>query len=99
MPYRLYLTPSAKMDLQSFDKSVALEIIKKLEKLEVNPFLGKALGNKMGINLTGFYKLYVYRKKVRIVYSIPYKKEAIEVIAIGKRESEEVYKKIIERIF
>lgn len=53
----------------------------------------------MGLDLTGFFKLYVAKKKIRVVYRLlrDYL-EVIEVIGIGKREKEEVYQLIIRRL-
>ncbi|MGA3084537.1 MAG: addiction module toxin RelE [Thermodesulfobacteriota bacterium] len=75
------------------------EVVKKIEALSENPFLGKPLGNKMGLDLTGFFKLYVAKKKIRVVYRLlrDYL-EVFEVIGIGKREKEEVYQLIIRRL-
>ena len=53
----------------------------------------------MGLDLAGFFKLYVAKNKIRIVYRLlrDYL-EVIEVIGIGKREKEEVYQLIIRRL-
>ena len=64
-----------------------------------NPYLGKPLGNKFGIDLTGFYKLYFAKKKYRIVYRrIGEHIEVIEIIGIGKRDKEEIYKIVAKRL-
>jgi hypothetical protein len=54
-----------------------------------------------GNNLTGFYKLYVDNKKIRIVYRLPGPGEEIEIIEvwdIGKRDKEEIYRLIGHRL-
>ena len=54
------------------------------------------MGNKAGINLEGYFKLYADKKRIRIVYE-----EAdytVKVIAIDKREDMEVYRIALERI-
>jgi hypothetical protein len=53
----------------------------------------------MGLDLIGFFKLYVAKKKIRVVYRLlrDYL-EVIDVIGIGKREKEEVYQLIIRRL-
>ena len=58
-----------------------------IDKLKANPFAGKELGNKNGINLTGFYKLYACKKSIRIVYRLvsPKKLEIVEIWGIGKK--------------
>ncbi|PXV60905.1 mRNA interferase RelE/StbE, partial [Halanaerobium congolense] len=39
-----------------------------LNKIKKSPELGKPLGNKSGIDLSGCLKIYFYRKKYRVVY-------------------------------
>lgn len=93
MTYKLILRPEAEQDFAKFDHSVQVQIIKKLEQLEQNPYLGKALGNRAQMDLHGFYKLYAVKKRVRIVYEIQDKELIIRVIAIGKRDKSSVYQK------
>ena len=50
----------------------------------------------MGLDLTGYYKLYADKKKTRIIYSI--KENIIKVIAVDKRGDFEVYRIASERI-
>ncbi|MEI6127463.1 MAG: hypothetical protein WCQ99_13025, partial [Pseudomonadota bacterium] len=58
-----------------------------------------ALGNKYGMNLTGFYKLYAAKKKYRIVYRLSGEQiKIIEIIGIGKREKEEIYRLVANRL-
>ena len=56
------------------------------------------LGNKAGYNLSGCKKLYVDKKKIRIVYRIVDNEILVEVIVVGKREDMEVYDKAYKRI-
>ena len=49
------------------------------------------------MNLSGFRKMYVAKKRVRIVYEIQDDILCIYTIAIGKRDDMEVYKKAFER--
>ncbi|MBS1257195.1 MAG: hypothetical protein MAG551_00231 [Candidatus Scalindua arabica] len=99
MLYKVELIPDALNDFDALDKSVKKQIAKKIDSLSENPLLGKPLGNKFGINLTGFYKLYVAKKKYRIVYHlIGDCLEVIEIIAIGKRNKEEIYKLAASRL-
>uniref|UniRef100_A0A7C4MLB6 Addiction module toxin RelE n=1 Tax=Desulfatirhabdium butyrativorans TaxID=340467 RepID=A0A7C4MLB6_9BACT len=98
MTCHIELHPEAVKDFASLDASVQKEIARKIDALSENPFLGKPLGNKMGINLSGFFKLYAVRKKYRIVYRlIGDRLEVIENVGIGKREREEIYKLIGKR--
>jgi mRNA interferase RelE/StbE len=55
------------------------------------------LGKKFGIDLTGYYKLYVLKKQIRIIYTVVEKKVMVEVISIGKREEFAAYKDASQR--
>lgn len=84
-------------DLKSLDKSVRDKVFKKLEQLKKNPNLGQPLGNKAGMDLTGFYKLYVDNRRVRIVYKPENTELCIFIIAIGQREDLEIYRTAWQR--
>jgi mRNA interferase RelE/StbE len=97
--FKIELHPEAARDFAALDGSVQKEIAKKIDALSENPFLGKPLGNKLGMDLTGFFKLYAARKKYRIVYRLLQGRlEVVETIGIGKREKAEIYKLIFKRI-
>jgi len=99
MAYKIEFIPDAEDDLANLDKSLQKEAGKKIDALAENPFLGKPLGNKLGIDLTGFYKLYFHKKKYRIVYRILRDYiEVIEIFGIGKRDKEEIYKLVAKRL-
>jgi len=99
MAYKIEFIPDAESDLETLDKSLKKEAGKKIDALSENPFLGKPLGNKFGIDLTGFYKLYFHKKKYRIVYRILRDYiEVVEIFGIGKRDKEEIYKLVAKRI-
>lgn len=72
-------------------------VAKQLLKIETQPLLGKPLGNKQGFDLTGYRKLYVDSKRVRIIYTITEKTVTISIIAIGKRNKMRVYKNAFDR--
>ena len=99
MTYSIEFIPEAAADYKSLDGSVKKKVNKKLEELSKNPFLGEYLGNKFNIDLTGFYKLYVDNKKIRIVYRLLGEEiEIIEVWGIGKRDKKEIYRLIGHRL-
>ncbi|MDP2854865.1 MAG: type II toxin-antitoxin system RelE/ParE family toxin [Smithellaceae bacterium] len=99
MSYSIEFIPEAASDYKSLDGSVKKKVNKKLDELSQNPFLGDHLGNKFDIDLTGFYKLYVDHKRVRIVYHLLGDAvEVIEVWGIGKRDKEEIYRLIGHRL-
>lgn len=99
MAYKIEFIHDAENDLENLDKSLQKEAGKKIDALSENPFLGKPLGNKLGIDLSGFYKLYFHKKKYRIVYRIlrDYV-EVVEIFGIGKRDKEEIYKLVAKRL-
>jgi len=99
MVYRIEFIPDAEKDFDSLDGSIKKEVTKKIDALAENPFLGKPLGKKYGVDLTGFYKLYVAKKKYRIVYRLIGKHiEVVEIVGIGKRDKEEVYRLVARRL-
>lgn len=100
LKYQIQFIPEAVNDYKELDGSIKKLVNKKMEEIEVNPFLGEKLGHKFNINLTGFLKTYVDSKKYRIVYRLitPEKVEIAEIWGIGKREKEEIYRTIGKRL-
>lgn len=96
--HELKLHPKIEDDLKELDYSLQLQVFKKLKQLQLSPELGLSLGNKNNMNLSGFRKVYVDKKRVRIVYEIQNEILCIYVIAIGKRDDMEVYKKASARV-
>lgn len=98
MRYSVTLTADAADDFRRLDGSLKQPVAKQLKKLETSPLLGEHLGNKAGLNLTGYYKLYVAKKSIRIVYRIIEREVIVEVVAIGGREELAVYRTSLKRI-
>jgi len=92
MNYKVIFIEDVYKDLQKLDKSLQIEILKVIKKLEENPYLGKPLKG----NLKNFYKIYVFRKKYRIVYTLEENNLIILIVGIGKRDKEKIYK-IVEK--
>ena len=91
--------PEAVKDYKSLDGNIKLLVNDKIDKLKENPFLGEELGNKNNINLTGYYKIYIDKKRYRIVYRIVKNGiEIIEIWGIGKRDKMKIYKDVKKRI-
>ena len=92
--------PDVKDDIGVLDGSTKKLLKKILKKIKNAPELGKPLGNKGNIDLSGCFKMYFYKKKYRVVYEM-LKEDKIIVWSIGKREDEIVYisayKRILER--
>jgi len=94
--WKVELIAEAHADFNRLDGSVKKQVLKQLLKLEQNPDYGEPLGNKAGINLEGYLKLYADKKRIRIFYRVV--DRAIQVIAIDKREDMEVYRLALKRI-
>jgi mRNA interferase RelE/StbE len=90
--YSVVLTVAAAEDFRRLDGSLKEPVAKQLRKLETAPRLGEHLGNRAGLDLTGYYKkLYAAKKSIRIVYRIIDQEILVEVVAIGRREDLAVY--------
>ena len=96
--YELKLHPKVEDDLKELDNALQIQVFKKLKQIQISPQLRLPLGNKNNMNLSGFKKVYVAKKRVRIVYEIQDDELLIYTIAIGKRDDMEVYKKANERL-
>jgi len=96
--YKIEFHAEVDKDLKELGKSTAILIFKKLNQLAKNPVIGEDLGNKANINLAGYKKVYVNNKRVRIVYKIIEDKIEVFVVAVGKRNDMDVYKKAEKRI-
>jgi len=86
--WTIELIPEAILGFRSLDASVRKLVLKQMLKLEQDPRYGQPLGNKTGINLEGFFKLYADKKKIRIIYDV--KGQVVRIIAIDRREDLEV---------
>ena len=99
MSLKIQFIPEAAKDYSLLDGSIKKQVNEKIDKLKENPFLGEALGNRNGINLTGYYKIYAAKKSYRIVYRIIKGKiEIVEIWGIGKRDKMGIYKIIQRRL-
>jgi len=96
LTWKVELIPEALADFNKLDGSVKKRVLKQLVKLERNPKYGDPLGNKAGINLEGYFKLYADKRRIRIIYEEI--DHIIKVIAIDKREDMEVYRIALKRI-
>ena len=98
MTCKVVFHPEAAKELSRLDNRVKIMVLKQIKKISISPTLGKALGSRKGLDLTGYRKLYVDRKKIRIVYKIVDQKVLIKIIAIGKREEMAAYQNAFDRI-
>ena len=90
--------PEAEKELAKLNRSVQILFTKTLKKILKSPELGLDLGHKNNFNLTGLKKVYFDHKRYRIVYRVVDEEVLIYLIAIGKRENMDVYKKASERV-
>ena len=98
MEYEIKFHPEALKEFCALDGSIKKLVKKQLDKLKTSPFLGEELGNKNGYDLSGYRKMYVCKKQIRIVYSVEENVLRVNIITIGKREGMEVYKTAAERV-
>ena len=96
--YAIEFFPEVEEDLKQLDHRVRLLVFKQLNKLAQSPQLGDLLGNKSGMDLSGYRKMYVDHKRVRIVYRILEKVIIVEVIAIAARDEMSVYREASRRL-
>lgn len=96
--YSVEYHPALEEDLKELGHSTAQLVFKKLKKIAENPVIGVDLGNKANMNLTGYKKVYVDKKRVRIVYKIVEEKIVVYVVAVGKRDDMEVYERASLRV-
>ncbi len=87
----------AQKELKKLDNSIQKLFVKSLKKILENPNIGIELGNKYGMDLTGYKKLYFDKKRYKIVYKVVEQEILIYIIAVGKRDKMDVYKKASER--
>lgn len=98
MAYKVEFLPEAAREFDALDGSLKKIAAKQLDKLAERPELGEPLGRRMGIDLTGYRKIYFGKKSYRIVYEVRKQRLVILVIGIGKREREEIYREVSERL-
>jgi len=96
--FRVLLIDESRDDFRRLDRGRQIMVAKLLKQLESNPYKGEHLGNKAGIDLTGYYKLYADKKKIRIVYMVLEKEVVVKVIAIGPRKEMIVYHEAVRRL-
>jgi mRNA interferase RelE/StbE len=97
MRYKLSIKNEVKKDLSKLSTTQKMLVYKQFKKLQTSPELGALLGNKAGYDLSGCRKMYVDKKRVRIVYTILEEIITVEVVAVGKRDDMAVYAKAGER--
>lgn len=98
MAYSLKWKTEAEEEFRRLDKAIQQQAFAQFKKLANSPELGKPLGDKAGIDLTGYRKLYFFQKKYRILYELDQKNKEVTIYAIGKREDMKVYQELARRL-
>ena len=96
--YSLKLHGKVYDDLKVLDNALVIKVFKKLKQIQQSPQIGENLGNKNGMNLSGFKKVYIDKKRVRIVFEVEDDILTVYTIAVGQRDDMEVYKKAFDRL-
>lgn len=101
--FELLIYPEAVKDVKKLDGSKRKVVAKAIEKVLSNPLpqdkggYGKPLGNKAGVNLTGYLKVKLRGSGIRIVYRLVEVKGKMAVVVVGSREDEEAYRVAAKR--
>lgn len=82
----------AEKDLSKLNNSIKKLFVKKLTQIIHNPEIGKDLGNKNNLKLTGLKKVYFDNKRYKIVYEVKDNEILIHIIAIARRDDMKFYK-------
>lgn len=98
MVYEVKFLPEVAREFEALDGSLKKLAAKQIDKLAEKPELGEPLGKRMGIDLTGYRKIYFGKRGYRIVYEIQRQKLVILIIGIGKRERAEIYREVAQRL-
>ena len=97
MTYKIIIHPEAGKEIDGLDNRVKRLVFKQIKKLEQKPGLGAKLGHKMGMDLSDYRKLTADKKRIRIIYRIFEEIIQVQIVAVGKRESMQAYKKASSR--
>lgn len=81
MAYEILFHHKSQRVFNQLDKAIKLRIVKSINKLKQNPFIGKPLVG----NLSGLWRLRV--DKYRIIYQIKKSELIVYIIDIGHRKN------------
>lgn len=94
MTYKLVFKQGAQKEWQKLDETIKKQFAKKLKQRLVNPRIESARLNGM----KDCYKIKLRSAGYRLVYEVRDAEIVVSVVAIGKRESNQVYKTAIKRL-
>ncbi len=98
MIYKIKYHPQVCNDLRSLDKNICNKVLKKIGQLSEKPYMGHLLGNKAGLDLTGYRKLYADKQRIRVVYRVDEERLTVMILAVGKRDDLYIYKLARQRL-
>lgn len=96
MTYKLKFLPSASKDWGRLDNSIKQSLLKALHKRMENPIVPKDRLN--GIKGKECYKIKLRSYGIRLVYAVEHEIITLVVIGVGKRENDEVYNTMHNRL-
>ncbi len=82
MKYKILFHPKAAREIEKLDNRVKLLVFKQIKKLSLTPHLGRELGSRQGLDLSGYRKFYADKKRIRIIYKFTEEKIVVQVIAV-----------------
>lgn len=94
MSYKLLFKVEAEKEWSKLDLTIKRQFKKKLVECLKNPHIPSARLNGM----KNCYKIKLQSVGYRLVYEVRDKELVVSVVAVGKRERDEVYKTAIKRI-
>ena len=86
--YSIEFKPRAQKVYNKLDPSVKRQVSEALERRALNPHIS---GARLSGNLSGHYKIKLKRLGLRVIYSVEDERLLILVLAVGKRENNEIY--------
>lgn len=103
MSWQIKFYEEAIVDIENLDGSKKKEVMKGILKVSQNPLsnteggYGKPLGNKSGVNLTGFFKIRFRHSGLRIVYYLEREDEIMNIVIVSIRDNDYVYEQAAKR--
>ncbi|CAN2039785.1 Qin prophage; mRNA interferase toxin RelE [Candidatus Magnetomoraceae bacterium gMMP-15] len=93
MSYKLKFLPSALKEWKKLDNKIQKQLKKKLTQRLENPYIQAS----RLYSFENHYKIKLRASGYRLVYEVIDKEVCVIVIAIGKQEKNQVYKKALKR--
>jgi len=94
MSYKLYFIKKSKKEWDKFNPSIKEQFKKKLKKRLIDPIVPHD-------KLSGYeniYKIKLRSSGYRLVYEVKEEKIVIVVLAVGKRENNDIYNSLAKRV-